>query len=183
MFGSPASVHWSSGRTSAAAVLLASLIQGLAVVGHAKAFDFIEPVGHWTVVSLAESCLAVNRPLSEFNARPVGTLAFNQATTGDLKLQVFLWPGAVTAATAVDLQVTTGNSGTAIRLPSVAMHDAAIETNEPLPTEVIDGLASAETIVIATGPSTPSLTFDVAQVGAVFDLLESCVKDLVDEAN
>ena len=183
MFNSPVCFHWSSVRQSVATVLFVSIIQGLVAAKPVKAYDFVESTGHWTVVSLAESCLAVNRPLSEFNARPLVALAFSRAMTGDLKLQVFLWPGAVPAASAIDLQVTTGNSGNAVRLPSVAMHDMAIETSEPLSTEVIDRLASAELVVIAVGPSTPSLTFDIAQVGAVFDLLETCIEDLDDKAN
>lgn len=78
--------------------LLAFLL-ALGLTGAAQAqtnANFCAERGHWTVALVGKVCRAFNRPAIDLDTSPFNALTLVARPGGELAVEVFFWPGAVT---------------------------------------------------------------------------------------
>lgn len=61
--------------------------------------------GHWTVMNYPAACRAVNRPAADFNQSPFNALQITVRPKSAISIDVFFWPGALTADRDYQLQL------------------------------------------------------------------------------
>ena len=61
--------------------------------------------GYWTIMGMASRCIAVNRPVADFNAAPYNALEISAWPKSAISVDVFFWPGAVTPEREYQLQL------------------------------------------------------------------------------
>ena len=133
----------------------------------------MEKFGLWTVLPLAQSCLAINRPVDEFNASPWNSLVFHAPKSGGLHMQVHYWPGYVEGVRGKMLQLTGPlHSAFKASLEAQPTHSSGVETVAPLPASVVEELRRAREIEVGFGPQW--LTFDLEGLADALNGLEAC---------
>lgn len=133
----------------------------------------VQQVAHWTILPFGLRCLAINRPMGDFNASPWNALAFDAPRGGGLSLHVHYWPGYLDGVTpgAMDIAIE-GPSALRTKLAArPAPTPGAVET-APLPPEVAEALRNATRLSVTFGPQ--SLSFDLAPMGEMLAALERC---------
>jgi hypothetical protein len=136
--------------------------------------QFAAQSGHWTVLGLGKSCMAINRPMAEFNASPWNSLALVAQKEAVLKLQVWFWPGyAASDANPVLNGVAGGDTIEKFLSSTTIIADFALETAQPLPEAFMDRMRDGSEMVFSAANGA-SLTFDATGLGAVLDILDDC---------
>lgn len=139
-----------------------------------KANFYYAERGHWTVAIFGKACRAFNRPVAELNASPYNALAIVARPGGEIAVEVFFWPGAVTAETDYQLTLTFGSGG-AIVLPARATFADYMVAS--VPDTKLWRLLQDATDVRATvgGQQYLDLFFGLDDVTWVLSQLTSCV--------
>jgi hypothetical protein len=157
------------------AALAVSTLAGSAAVPAAPA-PFMEQHGHWTVMGTSLACMAVNRPVEEFNYAPYNGLSVRQRRAGPARLQVFAWPGLFKQGQAVTIAITVGTTRT--ELPAEAADTFFVETKEALPAALLDSLRDRRVAQFEVSGVPQTLLFDMSHLPAVMRSIEDCVRQL-----
>lgn len=83
------------------AVVLATLT-GMAAA-EAQTSTYYAERGRWTIMSGPKYCRALNRPADDFNFAPFAALQIAIDGKGEIGVDVFFWPGAVTPSESYEL--------------------------------------------------------------------------------
>jgi hypothetical protein len=132
---------------------------------------FTERHGHWTVTDAGGTCMAVNRPLEEFNAQPYAALAFVKRGGDAPRLQLYAWPGAFTPGARLMVEVAIGG---AEPLGAEALDSYLVEVREPLPAELVADMRGFVGFGVEGLPQ--GLMFDLSQIDALLRSLEACAR-------
>jgi hypothetical protein len=141
----------------------------------APAAPFNAQHGHWTVVSLASSCMAFNRPSEEFNATPFNALGVHQRRGGAPTLQIFVWPDVFKPGQPVDLALARNNRGvTEVKGAAVSPYHA--ET--PLTAALRGELSGGRMLEVEITGVPARLFFEISQLETVLGSLQACAQQL-----
>lgn len=120
-----------------------------------------------------DSCVLYNRTIDKLTLSPYEMLGITRAANGDVGLLVFFTPGALTRES--DVPVNLKVDGHALPpLNGVAKSDFHVSVVGPIGPDDLAALRGAKQIEATAENKT--ITFTVADIGAVLDTLDECVK-------
>jgi hypothetical protein len=153
-----------------------ALLLALLTAGGAAAQNLITQDG-WEGFAMRDSdnkfdrCMLYNRTVEALTASPYGMLGITRDATGHIGLLVFYEPRALTRGnTTVRLKL---DQRAVIAVPGDVLSDFHVQV-PTLDNDTIAALRDAKTIEATVGGHT--IRFDLANVGAVLDRLDACVK-------
>lgn len=137
----------------------------------------------WTVLSLTCSCLAINRPLNEFNAAPFNALQFRATPQGETFLDVQYWPIYFVAGEAYTVKLSI-DRGRPIEVPAASPPgvDFSVSSTAPLGDDVLAALGNGETLTVTVAGTPQALTFEIGELRSVLPTLHVCA-GLLEPAN
>jgi hypothetical protein len=136
--------------------------------------------GQWTIFALGTTrCVAVNRPVEEFNGSPFNALEFSRKPgEAGTELQVFFWPGAFTSGDTTTLTVTYDNSKSQ-SFKGTATDEYVMQADAPLSDADVMAIgASKLTQITADGIATSAVFFLTDKLPVVAARLTDCVSTL-----
>lgn len=154
----------------------------LSCSAHAAAPYYSWTEGNWSVGTGPGQCVAVNRPLAEFNIAPFVALMFIQKAGGEPRIRVHFWPGAFAKGESVSLkfdffQSATPNFATA----GSAINDYSVELAQPFPHRDLAQLAKADRVLIKADDKGKQVGFNLAALRAVIFHLDACGRRLAEK--
>lgn len=141
-------------------------------VARAKTVYLVE-AGGWNVMSLANSCIAFNRPSSEYNHSPFNALTLRAPKEGGFLLQAMFWPQAFAAGSEHGLSVRA-DPGDRFTIDAAAMSDYMLESKAPIPEELVKQLGKASFVTVRVADIPAALGFDAGRLREVLDHLDNC---------
>ena len=145
----------------------ATLAQNRIAVGAWQGFAVRDPENKF------DSCVLYNRTIDKLTLSPYEMLGITRAANGDVGLLVFFTPGALTRES--DVPVNLKVDGRSLPpLSGVAKSDFHVSVAGPIGPDELTALRGAKQIEATAENKT--LTFTVADIGAVLDTLNECVK-------
>ena len=136
---------------------------------------FLVEQGHWWISRLGtDSCVAHNRPLSEFNAVPFNAMVLQQKIgEGQPRLQAVYWPKSFETGQQFELLIVP-SSGKPFQYPVQAASDYHVGGMAPLTEEEFSKLAVSATVTIGGDATPQSLVVDTQELGEVGVWLDQC---------
>jgi hypothetical protein len=132
-----------------------------------EGFALRDPAGKF------DRCVLYNRSIDALTASPYEMLGITRAAAGQVGLLVFFTPRALTRGSniAVDLKV---DGRSLAPLSGAAISDFHVSVAGPIGPNALEALRQAK--VIEAKAEDKTIRFEVADVDAVLDTLEGCVK-------
>lgn len=128
---------------------------------------------HWFVFSLANSCIAVNRPANEYNHSPYNSLTIRAPKTGGFPVDVVFWPGLFEPGKRYRLTLQVEG-----RLPhdfdAEAVDTYALKTPGPIPDKLVQDLGTGRLLTVGAANVSSSLAFETKRVGDIITHLDIC---------
>jgi hypothetical protein len=120
-----------------------------------------------------DSCVLYNRTIDQLTISPYEMLGITRTANGDVGLLVFFTPGALTRESAVPVNLKIDGHPLP-PLSGVAKSDFHVSVAGPIEPDELAALRGAKEIEATAENKT--ITFTVADIGAVLDTLDECVK-------
>ena len=153
------------------ALLLALLTAGSTVAQNLITQDGWEGFAMRDSDNKFDRCVLYNRTVEALTASPYGMLGITRDAAGHIGLLVFYEPRALTRGnTPVRLKL---DQRAVIAVPGDVLSDFHVQV-PALDNDTVAALRDAKTIEATVGGHT--IRFDLANVGAVLDRLDACVK-------
>jgi hypothetical protein len=153
------------------ALLLALLTAGSAVAQNLITQDGWEGFAMRDSDNKFDRCVLYNRTVEALTASPYGMLGITRDAAGHIGVLVFYEPRALTRGnTPVRLKL---DQRAVIAVPGDVLSDFHVQV-PALDNDTVAALRDAKTIEATVGGHT--IRFDLANVGAVLDRLDACVK-------
>ena len=135
-------------------------------------------LGHWSVLPLPRSCIAVNRPPAELDAFPANALVLTRRHSArETELQVWFWPGYLEGFTSGELNIaaTAANRRAIAVRPVEHASDKAVSARLSAEDGAWKALLDGGTVSAWLAGRPETLTFDVSDLPAVLSALDECV--------
>jgi hypothetical protein len=120
-----------------------------------------------------DSCVLYNRTIDQLTLSPYEMLGVTRAANGDVGLFVFFTPGALTRENEVPVNLKVDGHPLP-PLSGVVKSDFHVSVAGPIGPDELAALRGAKQIEVTAENKT--ITFTVADIGAVLDTLDECVK-------
>jgi hypothetical protein len=159
-------------------ILLAATMLGIATAD-AEIGSYYAERGHWTVISGATACRALNRPPAEFNYAPYNALDIVARPKNSIAVEVFFWPDALQAERDYKLKLGLSMRDPLI-LPARSTMDYMLASEPDIALwRALQDTTSLE--VKVEGETTLALYFDLGDIKWVLDALTVCQRVLPKE--
>ena len=163
--------------------LLAACLSAVSPGGEAASAEpYNEREGHWTIVSVVNSCAAFNRPPNEYNSSPFNSLYLKLSKEGVLTMQAAFWPGYLDPSESYKLRMGT-EAAANVSVPAKPLSfapDFIIETDASAADAVRKMLARGKQLAVGLEGKPESLTFEIDALARVLPMLEQCVGRMKD---
>jgi hypothetical protein len=120
-----------------------------------------------------DRCVLYNRSIDALVVSPYEMLGITRAAEGQVGLLVFFTPRSLTRGNNIPVTLTVDGRPLA-PLSGAAISDFHVSVNGPLRPNAIEALRQAK--VIEASAENKTIRFEVADVDAVLDTLDACVK-------
>jgi hypothetical protein len=134
---------------------------------------YVVEAGNWNVMSLANSCIAFNRPSNEYNHSPFNSLTLRAPKEGGVLLQAAFWPQAFAAGSGYQMSVRA-DPGDRFTIDAGAMSDYMLESKTPIPEELVKQLGKASFLTVRVADIPAALGFDAVRLRDVLVHLDNC---------
>ena len=121
-----------------------------------------------------ERCVLYNRTIEALNDSPYDMLGLSQDRTGSVGMLVFYHPRALKRASSVPVRLKL-DQRPAFTTSGDVLSDFHVRMKGPLDAKLTAALRQARTLVVTTQGKTER--FALADVGAVLNALETCVRN------
>ena len=159
--------------SSLATLLLAA--STIAAAGQDTGPTFLVEQGHWWISRIGtDSCIAHNRPLTEFNAVPYNSVALQQAIgEPQPRLQAIFWPDSFEAGEELQLLIVP-SSGRPFEYPVRAASGYHVTGIAPLTEAQFDTLTLSTTVTVGGDATPQSLVVETRELRQVEIWLDQC---------
>jgi hypothetical protein len=161
-------------RIASLAALLAAATT-VPAAGQDPASTFLVEQGNWWISRIGtDSCIAHNRPLTEFNAVPYNSVALQQAIgEPQPRLQAIFWPESFDPDQELELLIVP-SSGRPFEYAARAASDYHVTGTAPLTEAQFDALTVSATVTIGGDATPQSLVVEAQDLDQVEMWLDQC---------
>ena len=146
-------------------------------VGPAAAGGFLVETANWFVLSFTNSCIAGNRPPTEYNFSPWNSLTLHLAKDGGYKVEVVFWPGLFKQGEAHKLSLHAEGRNQHLLDAEVTSIDG-LQTAQPVGDDFIKELSGSKLLQVSSPGVPVRLGFDLTHIADVLKALDDCRKTL-----
>jgi hypothetical protein len=142
--------------------------------------------GSWSVFSTKDNCMAQNRPPSETGIVPINTLFIFAEPSGEMRIAMAFWPGALTENDREISLMISGHGNHDLAATAILGEWTVLRTNDTLPEKLIDTLNGSDesflyNMLVQSDVSDAVSQIDIQDMPKVMVELRHCV-DLLQRA-
>jgi hypothetical protein len=149
-----------------------ALLSGAGPAGAVMVFSM--QTDNWFVGSLVSSCIAVNRPMQEYNQSPWNSLALLAPKDGGIYVEVAFWPGLFRAGGSYQLALSVEGGGSYQIDADPSIGDYSLKSRGPAPDKLLGELGKARLLTAGATGVKQALAFDTTRLGDVLMALDNC---------